>query len=703
MRSVLFSLLSLATIATSLALEPRAPAKGDSTKADDDWEEEIVPDTIFNGQTVPPMNELGTDVDKEISHGNWIVEYYSPACPHCMRFKPVYQTLYEFYYTSKPITTSQESDEDGLNSFTRWYDFKFAKVDCLAYRDTCGDHDIQNYPSIVQYKDGKEVAKKIGEQSLKDMSGWVEEILETIKPGSRKQGGPKLPKVGANSVETGPETEVEAKDNDQGVEAAKETTIAAPSRTSDPPKVAKPTSAKPTSTQNPSGISVALNPETFQDLVTTTSDPWFIKFYAPWCHHCQAMAPMWAQMAREMQGKLNIGEVDCDANNRLCKDAGVKGYPTILFFRGGERTEYNGMRGLGDFLDYANKAVAVGEGVQDVDLAAFKEMEKTEEVIFVYFYDHATTSEDFQALDRLTLSLVGKARLVKTNDQAMFDRFKISTWPRMMVSRDGKPTYYDRRTPKEMRDTQKMLSWMKSVWIPIVPELKGENAREIMDGKMVVLAILDRENKAEFEAARRELKNAALEWIDKEDQTYQLERQELRDAKQLRIEEAEDKGDQRALRDAKGTRIDMNDIKRKQVGFAWVDGVFWERWIRTTFGIDVKDGERVVINDEDNNRYWDVSINGEFIRPSRSSILDTVKEVTKNPSTISPKSTSGTFMSFFHSIRRFGSDHPIFALGLAVVGIAASYLAKRKRRTGGYFQLGEKDGILGGTGLGKND
>ena len=510
--------------------------------------------------------------------------------------KPVYQTLYEFYYTSRPITTSQETDEDGLNSFTRWYDFKFAKVDCLAFRDACTEHDIMSYPSFVQYKDGKKVADKVGEQELKTMSDWVEGILDSIKPGSRVQGGPKLPKVGEHKVETGPETEVEAKEKE--VENAK-TSTSAPSKASPTPKATKSAVTKPTATPNPSGISLPLNAETFQELVTNTLDPWFIKFYAPWCHHCQAMAPNWQHMAQEMKGKLSIGEVDCDANNRLCKDVGVKGYPSILFFRGSERTEYNGMRGLGDFIDYANNAVAMGEGIRDVDLAEFKKMEQTEEVVFVYFYDHATTSEDFQALDSLTMSLIGKAKLVKTNDKAMFDRFKITTWPRMVVSRDGKPTYYGPRTPSEMRDSRKMLTWMKSVWIPLVPELKSDTAREIMDGKMVVLAILDRDNADTFAAAKRELKNAALEWIDKETQMYQLERQELRDAKQLRIEEAEDKGDQRALRDAKGTRIDMSDIKRTQVGFAWVDGVFWERWLRTTFGVDVKDGERVIINDED--------------------------------------------------------------------------------------------------------
>ena len=67
----------------------------------------------------------------------------------------------------------------------------------------------------------------------------------------------------------------------------------------------------------------------------------------------------------------------------------------------------------------------------------------------------------------------------------------------------------------------------------------------------------------------------------------------------MRIEEAEDRNDQRALRAAKAIRINMDNAGRKEVVFAWVDGVFWQRWIRTTFGIDVKDGERVIINDQD--------------------------------------------------------------------------------------------------------
>lgn len=81
MRSVFYSLLSLATIASALAIEPRATPKSKSdAAADDDWAaEDVVPDTVFNGVTVPPMKELGTDVNKEISHGNW----YEPQL--CLR------------------------------------------------------------------------------------------------------------------------------------------------------------------------------------------------------------------------------------------------------------------------------------------------------------------------------------------------------------------------------------------------------------------------------------------------------------------------------------------------------------------------------------------------------------------------------------------------------------------------------------------
>ena len=69
------------------------------------------------------------------------------------------------------------------------------------------------------------------------------------------------------------------------------------------------------------------------------------------------MAEAWTELAREMKGKLNIAEVNCEAEGRLCKDIKLRGYPTIIFFKGGERVEYDGLRGLGDLVSFAHKAV----------------------------------------------------------------------------------------------------------------------------------------------------------------------------------------------------------------------------------------------------------------------------------------------------------------------------------------------------------
>ena len=499
-----------------------------------------------------------------------------------------------------------------MNTFQAYYNFHFGSLDCVAFGSACSDHSVGAFPTFVLYKNGEEFKRFEGTRDMKGLSAFIEETLETIKPGSRPIGGPDLPEPKATHTKDFQTPEPAPGAGEAPVKAAKDTklnptiskdmkntkTKSAGKALKATPVVKKPT--KPTSIPNPLGTSVSFTAESFQHLVTMSQEPWFIKFYAPWCGHCKAMAPNWAQLGKEMKGKLNIGEVNCDDEARLCKDVHLRGFPTILFFRGGERVEYEGLRGLGDFVSYANKAIDIGDGVKDIDAAEFKELEEKEEVIFVYFYDHATTSEDFAALERLTLSLIGHAKLVKTNSALLAERFKITTWPRLLVSRDGRPTYYTALAPQDMRDFRQVLHWMQSVWLPIVPELTASNSREIMDGKLVVLGILTRERSDEFIMAKKEIKSAALEWMDKQTQNFQRERQELRDAKQMRIEEAEDRNDQRALRAAKSIRINMDKSEQKEVGFAWVDGVFWERWIRTTYGIEVaKDGEKVIINDED--------------------------------------------------------------------------------------------------------
>ncbi|KAL4784015.1 thioredoxin-like protein [Aspergillus varians] len=726
-----WSLLSLFALPTFAAPSDQTISTNRLVKRADSDNSDSTP-TVFNGIEVPPMKELTPDnFEETVKDGYWFIKQYSPTCPHCIAVAPTWQTLYEFYYTSDPLSSAstKSSDTRSLNSFEGFYNFKFAAMNCLAYGDLCKKIGVMYFPTFSFYHDGQQVEQYEGKKTMDSFSEYIEEKLEAIRPGSRPAKGVKLPEPGDKEIDTSAEPEAPAsKDNDPeaGIKAGEKHKEQAAEQGSQPAsenplndKDSTPKSKpKPKAVVNPQGISVPLTAETFQKLVTTSEEPWFIKFYAPWCHHCQALAPNWAQMAKEMHHTLNIGEVNCEIERRLCKDARVESFPTMYFFRGTERVEYNGLRGLGDLVSYAKRAVDIGFGIQNVDAESFKELEETEDVIFLYFYDHATTSEDFEAMERLTLPLIGHARIVKTDSAALAEKFRISTWPRLLVSRSGRANYYNPIAPKDMRDLRQILDWMRTVWLPVVPELTASNARELMDGKFVVLGILSRSRANEFVESKRELKNAALEWMDKQVQLFQLERQELRDAKQLRIEEADDRNDQRALRAAKNMRVSIREDDKKQVRFAWIDGDFWERWLRTTYGIDVGKGERVIINDQDNRRYWDTASSGASIMASRTSILETIPLVIANPPKLTPKSTIGTFESIFFVSHSFITGHPIiFVIILLVSIIGVTYVARVRgpRRgarggilgiagnAGGLLQLDGKEGLLNGGSTGKVD
>jgi protein disulfide-isomerase len=235
--------------------------------------------------------------------------------------------------------------------------------------------------------------------------------------------------------------------------------------------------------------------------------------------------------------------------------------------------------------------------VHDISATEFDIYEKKDEVIFLYFYDQATTSEDFEALDRTSLSLIGHAPLLRTDSEILVNRFRITSFPKLIVLRDGKTSYYNALSPRDMRDHRRLLAWMKSVWLPMVPELSAANSHEVMQGRTVVLGILDRTLK-DFEQTKQKLKTAALEWLDVRASEDKAEKEELREQKESKIEQAEEKGDKRAIEKAKGIQVVVKP--KKEVGFAWVDGVFWSRWCRGTYGVDVREtGPRFIINEQD--------------------------------------------------------------------------------------------------------
>jgi thioredoxin 1 len=61
-----------------------------------------------------------------------------------------------------------------------------------------------------------------------------------------------------------------------------------------------------------------------------------VDFWAVWCGPCRIVAPIVEQLADEYAGKVTVGKLDVDSNQRTASQYNVRSIPTILFFKEGK-------------------------------------------------------------------------------------------------------------------------------------------------------------------------------------------------------------------------------------------------------------------------------------------------------------------------------------------------------------------------------
>ncbi|KAG1875422.1 thioredoxin-like protein [Suillus subalutaceus] len=525
------------------------------------------------------------DFKQTIADGVWFIEHFSPYCRHCRNFEPTWNRVVDKF---------EKQPDLGIH---------LAQVNCALNGDLCTENGVTGYPQMNLYRNGQFVETFTNDR---DFDILVDFLLPHAEPTAISLSSP---------------TAVEQEEMAAEIVPVGENSVVQVSQAE----------------SNPLGEVISLTSETFDDFVAQA--PTFVKFFAPWCGHCKKLAPVWLQVARRMQHKLNIAEVNCDDFKSLCTKQGVTGYPMLFYYSHGAKTEYSGSRKYEPLVAFADKAAS--PTMQPISAHDLDKVVHEHPVAYVLL--HSSSDEHIVSeVAKDSQLLLGSPPVFVSSSKELFTRYDIPTtesWV-ILAFKDNDPKEPTSIFNSSISDT--LSTWLFANRLPTSLELSRDIFQHVMNAPHNPLVVIAATPNGVQNDVSSKLNDIAKKW-----------------------------------------RLRKSYVGRQDVVFTWMDADQWGKWMKSMYGVKVKDQPKVVVADHSRLVYWDRDTTGQPIQLNAVSIFSAIEGVYSNK--IRSKHSENimerllrAFNSSLTNTEGFIIAHPYMAVLLILGFLAAVVMAIKK-------------------------
>ncbi|KAG1682621.1 Protein disulfide-isomerase [Nymphon striatum] len=223
---------------------------------------------------------------------------------------------------------------------------------------------------------------------------------------------------------------------------------------------------------------LVLTKDNFDELVKTNQHI-LVEFYAPWCGHCKALEPEYKKAAASLHEEgsaLKLGKVDATIESELAEKHGVRGYPTIKFYKGGNPVEYSGGRTAPEIIQWLKKKTGPPATTVKSAEEAKKAKEDNEVSIFGFFKDVSSPDAKIFLEAAETIELP----IYITSEQDVFTALEVESDGIVLFKQfDDLRNNFDGEMTKEA-----ISEFVLANSLPLIVEFNQESAQKIFGGEI---------------------------------------------------------------------------------------------------------------------------------------------------------------------------------------------------------------------------